>query len=65
MSYDIGEATKGLENEAELHLRHSSLSNPSIASPTSQFIPQPYVVDENTWDIDRKRNHEKEKMQAG
>ena len=30
MSYDVGEATEGLENEAE-HLRHSSLSNPSVA----------------------------------
>ena len=25
-----------------LHLRHSSFSNPSIASPTSQFILQPF-----------------------
>ena len=42
MSYDVGEATEGLENEAELHLRHSSLSNPSVASLTSQLIPQPF-----------------------
>ena len=26
-----------------LYLRHSSLSNPSVASPTSQFILQPFV----------------------
>ena len=25
-----------------LHLRHSSFSNPSVASPTSQFILQPF-----------------------
>ena len=71
MSYHIGEATKeGLENEAELHLRHSSLSNPFVASPIAQLIPQPfgcftYVVTENTWEIEQKQNHAKEKMQAG
>ena len=49
---------EGLENEAEprsptltsLHLRHSSFSNPSAASPTSQLVLQPfrcftYVID--------------------
>ena len=55
MSVDVGKATEGLENElwrrwsdgevgewAELYLCHSSFSNPSIASPTSQFILQPF-----------------------
>ena len=27
---------------SSLHLRHSSFSNPSVASPTSQFILQPF-----------------------
>ena len=36
MSCDVGEATEELENE--LYLRHSSFSNPSVASPTSQII---------------------------
>ena len=48
---DVGEAKEGLENELwhrwssayspsflSLHLRHSSFSNPSVASPMSQFI---------------------------
>ena len=38
MNCDVGEATERLENE--LYLRHSSFSNPSVASPTSQFILQ-------------------------
>ena len=55
MSSDVGKATEGLENElwhrwndwklgewAELHLRHNSFSNPSVASPTSQHILQPF-----------------------
>ena len=33
MSCDVGKATEGL-----LHLRHSSFSNPSFASPTSQAL---------------------------
>ena len=53
MSCKVGEVTKRLENEQSftcitthsptlpsLYLRHSSFSNPSIASSTSQFIPQ-------------------------
>ena len=44
----VGDATEGLENEQSLilqplpslHLRHSSFSNPSLASPTSQLILQ-------------------------
>ena len=39
MSYDIGEATKELEDEAELHLHHSSLSSPSVTSPMSPGEP--------------------------
>ena len=57
MSCDVGEATEGLENELcchftyvtthsptllSLYLHHSSFSNPSIASPTSQLILQPF-----------------------
>ena len=55
MSCDVGKATEGLEKElwrrwsdgkvgewAELHLRYSSFSNPSVALPTSQFILQPF-----------------------
>ena len=76
MSYDVGKATEGLENELwcrwsdgkvgewallflepfrhftyvtthsptlpSLYLRHSSFFNPSVASPTSQFILQPF-----------------------
>ena len=52
MIYDIGEATERLENEQSrftyltapsptfplLHLSHSSCSNPSFASPTSQTL---------------------------
>ena len=53
MSCDVGKATEGLENELidiEIysrahsptfpapHLRHSSLSKPSVASPTSQAL---------------------------
>ena len=59
MSCDVGEVTESLENEnelwrrwsdwklgewAELHLRHSSFSNPSVALPTSQLILQPSVA---------------------
>ena len=40
MSFDVGKATKGLVNE--LYQRHSSFSNPSVASPTSQIILQPF-----------------------
>ena len=46
MSCDVGEATEGLENEVNspsfpsLHLRHSSFSNHSVASLTSQLILQ-------------------------
>ena len=40
MSCDVGEVIESLENEQSslplLHLRHSSFSNPSFASPTSQ-----------------------------
>ena len=51
MSCDVGEVTESLENEQSrahsrsfpsLHLRHSSFSNPSVASPTSQLILQPF-----------------------
>ena len=59
MSWDVGEASEGLENELQpfhhftyvtahspifpsLYLRHSSFFNPSVASPTSQFILQPF-----------------------
>ncbi len=56
MSCDVGEVTKRLENELcftvyssahsptlpSLYLRHSSFSNPFVASPTSQFILQPF-----------------------
>ena len=53
MSCDIGKATERLENEQSyvtthspflpsLYLRHSSFSNPSVASPSSQFILQPF-----------------------
>ena len=57
MSCDVGEVTERLENEQpfrhftyvkthsptlpSLYLRHSLFSNPSVASPTSQFILQP------------------------
>ena len=40
MSCDVGEVTERLKNE--LYLRHSSFSNPSVASTTSQLIPQPF-----------------------
>ena len=53
MSCDVDKGTEGLENElwsrwsngklgewAELYLRHSLFSNPSIASPTTQLILQ-------------------------
>ena len=36
MSCDVGEVTESLENE------HSSFSNPSVASPTSQLILQTF-----------------------
>ena len=53
MSSDVGEATKGVEEGGSahsqtlpsLHLRYSSfssLSNPSVASPTSQLVLQPF-----------------------
>ena len=55
MNCDVGEAKEGLENElwhrwsdgkvgecAELHLRHSSFSNPSVTSLTSQLILQSF-----------------------
>ena len=55
MSCDVGKAQEGLENElwrrwsdgivsewAELYLRHSSFFNPTVASPTSQLILQPF-----------------------
>ena len=53
MSCDVGEVTKRLENHftyvtthsptlPSLYLRHSSFSNPSVASPTSQLILQPF-----------------------
>ena len=38
MSCDVGEVKERLEKE--LYLHHSSFSNPSVASPTSQFILQ-------------------------
>ena len=40
MSCDVGIAAEGLENE--LHLRHSSFSNPSATLPTPQLILQPF-----------------------
>ena len=51
MRCDVGEVTESLENELcsstthsptlpSLYLRHSSFSNPSVASPTSQLILQ-------------------------
>ena len=55
MNCGEGEATEGLENKlwrrwsdgkvgewAELYLRHSSFSNPSVASPSPQFILEPF-----------------------
>ena len=42
MNCDVGEVTVRLENEQSLHLRHSSFSNPSVASPTWQLIIQPF-----------------------
>ena len=55
MSCNVGEATESLGNELcfnyvtahsptllSLLLRHSSFSNPSVASPTSQLILQPF-----------------------
>ena len=50
MSCDVGKAMQVLENEAEphsqtfppLHLLHSSYSNPSVTSPTSQLILKPF-----------------------
>ena len=57
MSYDIGEATKGLENEAEFQLRHSSFHNPSVASPTS-LLRTPEA-------LNRSETTRKKKMQAG
>ena len=46
ISWDVGEATEGFENERHsptlpsLHLCHSSFPNPSVASPRSQLILQ-------------------------
>ena len=56
MSCDVGEVMENLENELchftyitahsptllSLYLRHNSFFNPSIASPTSQLILQPF-----------------------
>ena len=58
MSCDVGDATEGLlilqpfrhftyvtahsPSLPSLHLRHSSFSNPSVASSTSQLILQPF-----------------------
>ena len=50
MTCDVGKATEGLKNEqslilqhlSSLDLRHSSLSNHSVASPTSQLVIQPF-----------------------
>ena len=57
ISCDVAEVTERLENEQSyvtsyvttnsptlpsLYLRHSSFSKPSVASPTSQFILQPF-----------------------
>ena len=50
ISCDVGEATEGVGGGGSahsptlqsLHLRHSSLSNPSVASSTSQLILQPF-----------------------
>ena len=50
MSCDVGKAVEGLENEPHsptltlLHLHHSSFSNRSISSTTSQLILQPSVA---------------------
>ena len=54
MSCDVGEVTESLENHftnvtahsdspsfPSLYLRHSSFSNPSVASPTSQLVTSP------------------------
>ena len=63
MSCDVGEVTERLENEQSyiqwsrahsptfpsLHLRHSSFSNPSVASPTSQFILHHKLFTKLTW----------------
>ena len=57
MSCEVGEVTERLENELcsnpsvdlpttlpLLHLRHSSFSNPSFASPTSQVLHLIHLV---------------------
>ena len=55
MNCDVGEPTEELENELWCRwsdgkfgewaeLRHSSLSNPSVALPTSQLILQPFFL---------------------
>ena len=42
MGCDVCDVTESLENElCSLYVRHSSFSNPSVASPTSQLILQP------------------------
>ena len=40
MSCDVGEVTE--PTLPSLYLRHSSFSNPSVASPASQLILQPF-----------------------
>ena len=47
MSCDLGEVTESHSRAhsptfPSLHLRHSSFPNPSVASPTSQLILQPF-----------------------
>ena len=54
MSCDVGESTEGMENELftyvtahsptlpSFYLHHNSFYNPSIASPMSQLILQPF-----------------------
>ena len=47
MSCDVGESTESLDSE----LRHSSFSNPSFASPTSQALHLRHVAS-RPWQID-------------
>ena len=42
MRCDVGEVTTHSPTLPSLYICHSSFSNPSVASPTSQFILQPF-----------------------
>ena len=46
MSYDVGKATEGLEKSCEVgevaEMLKNELSDTFVASPTSQFILQPF-----------------------